>query len=174
MRSETDFGLLHATRVTAEIAELIEKQGNRFILTPAGKRLSTSSARIDIYERLFRAFVLDLNWAYLDRVDGLKIIQGSAFFTLYLLSRNGRDWVPMETYADWFLQAFPMVIREAEDLPHVSSADVVDIVYVMRAIQSFAIFFGLAESDFTNWHQEGLRVRKLPLLDQLFTFHARQ
>ena len=168
INKEVDFFELHVTRLVAELAGLIRKYKGRFILSRDCRRLLSKADLSAIYSRLFLAYTEEFNWGYWDQCQEIYFIQRSFLFSLYLLSRYGDDWRPSGFYEDNFLQAFPLVLDEAEDHPVFSPEQEVRMAYTLRTLEHFIGFLGLA----TVEQEEGAkpylfdyRVKKLPLLD---------
>lgn len=173
INTEPDFPELHVTRIVGELAGLVRKYKGKFILSRECRNLLTGEGMSAIYPRLFRAFALEYNWGYQDRYPDFSIIQQSFAFTLYLLERFGTEWQPSSFYAERFIQAFPAVLREAQPLHFETAEDEVGRCYILRALERFAHFFGLAEIERTpaELYTTKFRIRKLPLLDHVVRFH---
>jgi len=91
-----------------------------------------------------------------------------------LLARYGESWREAGFYAEAFIRAFPAALDEPPDLDIYPAELAVSGAYEHRALQKFAVFTGLAETDvpdheprFGSW-----RIRKTPLLDKVVRFKA--
>ena len=101
-----------------------------------------------------------------------EFLQHSFAFTLRLLARYGESWREAGFYAEAFIRAFPVALDEPPDLDIYPAELAVNNSYQHRALQKFAVFAGLAETDGLE-HEPGLRdwsVRKTRLLDEIVRF----
>ena len=174
LKSEPEFGELHVTRLVAELAGLIRKFKGKFILSKECRKLLTGEGPAACYPRLFRAFVQKYNWAYEDHWGEIPFLQQSFLFSLYLLGRYGADWRPNAFYEDCFLQAFPNLIPQVQAVANYYTPEqVVRLSYSTRVLARFAAFMGLVILDRpkTDRYSEGFQVRRLPLFEQVVTFH---
>lgn len=175
INTEPDFPELHVTRMVAEVAGLVRKYKGKFILSKEYRRIVKEEGQSGIYPRLFRALVREYNWGYQDRYEEIGIIQQSCLFTLYLLQRYGSEWRTSDFYADMFLRAFPMVVREVPESSYSSREDTVRRCYLLRAVERFAEFAGLVEIERDpndKFLMNQFRLRKQPLLDLVVEFHV--
>jgi hypothetical protein len=172
INTELDFSRLHVTRLVAETAGLVRKYKGKFITSRECRKILAESGMPGIYPRLFRAFVGEYNWGYLDRYPDFSIIQQSFLFTLYLLQRYGNEWRPGAFYSDCFLRAFPMVLAEVRPLPYETPEDEAARCYSLRSLERFAEFLGLVEieRDPSKRFTSDFRLRKLKLLDHVVQF----
>jgi hypothetical protein len=173
--SETDFNELHALRLTAKMAGLIHKYKGRFVMTAKCKKLIKQQGIAGIYLPLLKAYTTKFNWGFRDGYDEFNIIQQSFLFTLYLLQQFGGEWRPEQFYTERMIQAFPMVMQEVhpDDCAYSEPDDIINSVYSIRAIERFALFFGLAEIERVGQgRQSHSEIRKTPLLFELLHFHT--
>jgi hypothetical protein len=174
LKSEPEFGELHVTRLVAELAGLIRKFKGKFILSKECRKLLAGEGASACYLRLFRAFVQKYNWAYEDHWGEIPFLQQSFLFSLYLLEKYGGDWRPNSFYEDCFLLAFPNLIPQVQTVANYYTPEqVVRLSYSTRVLDRFAVFMGLVILDRpkTDRYSEGFQVRRLPLFDQVVTFH---
>jgi hypothetical protein len=173
--SEVDFENLHMARVLMELSGLIRKTRGRFFLTRKYQQLTGKTGFAGIYPLLLKTYCLKFNWAYRDGYEDIPFIQQSFLFSLYLLKLHGDDWKPFFIYEDYFLQAFPMVISEAESGPYRGAEDVVRSCYSIRTLDRFLHFMGLASIETIPNDKpfpRNYRIRKLPLLESVVHFTA--
>ena len=173
INSETDFHELNRTRLIAELAGLIQRDKGYFVLTDEARALLVDD-KPGLYFKLLRTCAQEFNWAWGDRHEELAIIQHSFAFTLRLLARYGESWREAGFYAEAFIRAFPVAMDEPPDLDIYPAELAVNNAYQHRALQKFAVFAGLAETDGLE-HEPGLRdwrVRKTRLLDEVVRFSA--
>ena len=145
VRSELNFEPLHAIRLTAQLAGLVRKYKGRLILTKKCKKALAVNGLQELYPLLFRAYIQKFNWGYRDGFQEIPFIQQSFLFTLYLLHKYGSSWKPATFYSDGYLQAFPMILQEVERKPYEGPEDTLQHCYILRTLQRFAGFFGLAD-----------------------------
>jgi hypothetical protein len=174
MRSETEFRELHTTRLVAELAGLIRKYKGKFILSKECRKLLAEQGPAGVYPRLFRAYVVDYNWAFQDHLEEIPLFQQSFLFSLYLLSRYGGEWQTSTFYEDGFLRAFPRLLDQVQPFgSYYSPEKVVRLSYSSRCLEKFARFMGLVEIERQgdDRYSEEFMVKKLPLLDEFVQFN---
>lgn len=172
---ESDFPALRVTRKVAELAGLVRKYRGHLELTRKAKRLVQEHGARGVYPALFRAFVEDYNWAYMDGYPDLDLVQTSWAFTAYLLMRFGSETRSAGFYAEQFLNAFPAVTAEVEESPYEEPRKVVARCYQLRALERFAEFMGLVRVgyDRPTRHFAELKITRLPLLGEVVKFAGR-
>ncbi len=172
INKEDDFPDLHTTRLVAELAGLVRKYKGRFILSRECRKLLEGGGLAAVYSKLFRAYVEQFNWAYLDRYPELRFIQSAFLFTLYLLTQYGDTWQPHEFYEDCFLRAFPTVLDEVPPSPVFTPEEELRTCYTWRTLVHFAGFLGLAAVEAVNdeFLCREYRVKALPLLQEAVQF----
>ncbi len=168
---EEDFWDLHLVRTVAEMAGFIRKYKKRFVLTRRGKSVVEKGFTIQDYFHLFKTYTTEFNWAYGDRLKEINIIQDSFLFTLYILKLYGNEYRDKTFYADLFIRAFPMVLKEVT--PTYTSADGhIKFIYTLRAIERFAMALGFAETKekepFLSRYES--KIRKTAFLDEFLEF----
>lgn len=145
VRSELNFEPLHAIRLTAQLAGLVRKYKGRLLLTNKCKKALDRNGLRELYPLVLHAYIRKFNWAYRDGFQEIPFIQQSFLFTLYLLRKYGSTWRPATFYSDNYLRAFPMILEEIERKPFEEPKDTLQRCYILRALQRFAGFFGLAD-----------------------------
>ena len=174
MRSEPEFRELHTTRLVAELAGLIRKYKGKFILSKECRKLLAEKGPAGVYPRLFRAYVMDYNWAYQDHLEEIPFYQQSFLFSLYLLSCYGGEWQSSTFYEDGFLRAFPRLLDQVQPFgSYYSPEKVVRLSFSSRCLEKFALFMGLVVVDRSgnDRYSEEFMVKKMPLLDEFVQFH---
>jgi len=174
IRSETSFESLHAIRLTAQLAGLVRKYKGRLLLTKKCKKALNSNGYRELYPLLLRAYIRKFNWGYRDGFQEIPFIQQSFLFTLYLLHTYGNKWKPATFYSDCYLQAFPLILQEIEPKPYEPPEDTLQHGYILRTLERFADFFGLADLEQIS---EGpikreYRVRGTGLLNEIVQWHC--
>ena len=173
INGEDDYYDLHVTRLLGEVAGLIRKQKGRFTLSRECRSLIDKAGAVAIYPRLLRAFTQKFNWGYGDLYPELFLIQQSFVFTLYLLTRYGEEARTQDFYADNFIRAYPMLLDEITQNPYASAEDDIKRCYSLRALERFAVLFGLIKRDVVG---TGIArqhyITKLPLLEAVVRFQS--
>ena len=171
--SEEDFDDLHTARIILELSGLLRKTKGRFFLTKKYQQIVKNSGLVGIYQLLLKTYCRKFNWGFRDGYEEIPFIQHSFLFTMYLLKLHGDDWKLFFIYEDYFLQAFPMVINEAESEPYRSAEDGVRACYSIRTLDRFLHFMGLTSIEKIPGDKpfkREYRIRKLPLLDEVVRF----
>ena len=170
---EDDFDDLHTARVILEILGLLRKTKGRFFLTKKFQELIAKAGLAGLYPLILKTYCRKFNWGYRDGFDEIPFIQHSFLFSMYLLQLHGNDWKPFLIYEDYFLQAFPMVIDEANSNSYRSAEDEVRNCFDSRTLNRFLHFMGLANIETIPSDKpvsRDYRIRKLPLLDEVVHF----
>ena len=172
IRSETDLGELHCTRLVAQLAGLIRKYRGKFVLTRKSRDLLERPGSGCLYMELFEAYTTKFNWGYRDLYPEAEIVQHSFLYTLYLLALFGETQRSQQFYEDKFLAAFPMVTEMFPQTPYSTAEDDVRRCYFLRALERFATFFGLSELTLESQELYSYRymLRKSALLDRFIRF----
>ncbi|MBT3202735.1 MAG: hypothetical protein HN349_00335 [Gammaproteobacteria bacterium] len=171
--SEEDFDDLHTARIILELSGLLRKTKGRFFLTKKYQQIIKKSGLTGLYPLLLKTYCRKFNWGFRDGYEEIPFIQHSFLFTMYLLKLHGDDWKLFFIYEDYFLQAFPMVINEAESEPYRSAEDGVRACYSIRTLDRFLHFMGLTSIEKIPGDKpfkREYRIRKLPLLDEVVRF----
>jgi hypothetical protein len=173
INSEVDFDDLHTARIILELSGLLRKTKGRFFLTKKYQQIVKKSGLAGLYPLLLKTYCRKFNWGFRDGYEEIPFIQHSFLFTMYLLKLHGDDWKPFFIYEDYFLQAFPMVINEAESEPYRSAEDGVRAFYSIRTLDRFLHFMGLASIEKIPGDkpfQKKYQIKRLPLLDEVVRF----
>lgn len=176
INTEMDFFDLHVVRIVSKLSGLIRKYKGKYLLTKKGMRFLSKDKQHELYLLLFQIYTAKFNWAYRDRYPELTIIQMSFAFTFYMLSRYGNQWKPHSDYCEHSMNSFPMALNEIDETPWSTPEKDYQHCFAVRALENFAIFFGLAEMDDANKNKflkEHYKIRKLPLLDDIVSFNIR-
>jgi len=174
VRSERNFEPLHTIRLTAQLAGLVRKYKGRLFLTKKCKKALDSNGLREIYPLLLHAYIRKFNWGYRDFFQEIPFIQHSFLFSLYLLHKYGNSWKPATFYNDNYLQAFPMIINEIEPKLYEPPENTLRHCYIVRTLQRFAGFFGLADLEQIS---EGsinreYRIRATGMLNEAIRWHV--
>ena len=145
IRTETEFDELHTMRIVGELASLIKQRKTQFVLTSTGRELTQPEHRARLFHTLLKAYVSEFNWGYRDGYPDVEIIQTGWLFSLYCLSSFGAQWRPCRFYADKFVEAFPMALKEIEGTAYTSIDEKFHHCYQTRTLVRFAQFWGLID-----------------------------
>ncbi|MDA3834311.1 MAG: hypothetical protein PF495_13075 [Spirochaetales bacterium] len=85
IRTEPEFQEMHCLRIVAELAGVIRKYKGKFIVATKYRKALAEKGPGAVYFELFKAYVHQFNWAYLDGYPELDFLRRSFLFTLYLL-----------------------------------------------------------------------------------------
>ena len=173
IRSEEDLDELHCTRLVAELAGLIRKYRGKFVLTRKCRDMLARQDNGGIYFELFKAYTTKFNWGYRDGHPEADIVQHSFLYTLFLLASFGKIPRSQQFYEDKFLAAFPMALEMFPETTYSTVEDDARRCYFLRALERFAVFFGLAELTLESQELYRYRylIRKSAQLDRFVTFN---
>jgi hypothetical protein len=172
IRTEPEFQEMHCLRLVAELAGIVRKYKGKFILATRFRKVFAESGPGSVYFELFKAYVQQFNWAYLDGYPELDFPRQAFLFSLYILQKYGGETRLHTFYEDIVVTAFPQLLEEVIETPYMSSEETVRRSYSQRTLVKFAVLFGLIESVPTSkdYVTRQYKVKKLPLLDQIITF----
>ncbi len=173
IRGERDLGVLHCTRLVAELAGLLRKYRGKFILTRRCRDMLNRQDSGGLYFELFKAYTTKFNWGYRDGYPEAELVQHSFLYTLFLLTSFGAKPRPQRFYEDKFLTAFPMALEMFPETAYSTAEASARCCYFLRSLELFAVFFGLAELTVEasqEWYSRKYAIRKSDLLDQFLTF----
>jgi hypothetical protein len=82
------------------------------------------------------------------------------------------DWCPAVYYADSFIQAFPLSLKDVEEKNYEKPEETLRRVYILRSFERFADFFGLVELKSVSGipYKPEYQVRATGLLEVLLQF----
>ncbi|MGI9570455.1 MAG: hypothetical protein ACR2PH_12140, partial [Desulfobulbia bacterium] len=173
IRSERDLDALHCTRLVAELAGFIRKYRGRFILTKKCREMLDRRDSQGLYFELFKAYTTKFNWGYRDGHPEAELVQHSFLYTLFLLTSFGAKPRPQRFYEDKFLTAFPMALEMFPETGYSTAEESARHCYFSRALDQFAVFFGLAELKVEvppELYSRKYAIHKSDLLDQFLAF----
>jgi len=105
-----------------------------------------------VYPQLLRTWATEFDWGWADGYPSLSIIQQSWVFLLYVMQCLPDDELPATLIGDSFAQAFPMALEEMAESERFGEQDDHGVrdslvrAVQLRAVECFAIFFGLLDS----------------------------
>jgi len=127
------------------MAGLVRKYRGRFIRSRLCRQWLDPLNLPAIYDRIFKTYTAEFNWAFGDYFPEIPILQQSFLFTLYLLQRYGKKWRSEEFYQDAFLTAFPTALQGIETEINLTPVEVIRLSYTRRCLNNFTQFLGLSE-----------------------------
>jgi hypothetical protein len=166
---------VHATRLLVQLASLTKTQKGKLSLKKTGATDVTRGRWDKVYLKMLKAMMLAFNWAYLDGYAGLRGVQTTSPFTLWLIHRHGADWQPESFYCGAILQAFPMLMAEARDESHAIASETLEQLISWRTFKLYQ-WFGLIElreqaPDSRGFpHRGPLSLRATKLFDAVLAF----
>lgn len=144
IRSEEDAMPVHAARIVAELAEIIEIKGSKLQVAPKAAELLHNNMSAELYTRLLRTAFTQFNWGYLDGWEGMPGVQATGPFLLWLLHSYGRQWQAQAFYEQAILRAFPALLREVEGSQWMAPEEQVCCCIRSRTLNIF-LWLGLIE-----------------------------
>jgi hypothetical protein len=153
------------------MAGLLEQKPRSFAVTDLGFRLLAPDRASELQALLFRTFFGPFDLSFLDRMEEDPLLQSTLPYTLYMMSREPREWLTPEQLRD------AVVIEEARDWE--AEAGFIDESFWRFEIRVVGplVGFGLLErrpdpdppadgSIFRQYYQ----VRRSPLFDRFLAF----
>ncbi|GMW00061.1 MAG: hypothetical protein AMXMBFR84_11990 [Candidatus Hydrogenedentota bacterium] len=131
---------LYFARLVSEVAGLISRtDDHRMTVTDLGGRLQAPNSVEELYGRLFKAYLKEMNMAVMDDEPECEEVQECAPYALYVLSRLDTGWQPVDRLCSWLLPLpVQMDLEEAEEID-------VSILVDFRILMPLSEF-GLVES----------------------------
>jgi hypothetical protein len=165
VRSETDWIVLHNSKLVLLLSGLARKQYNFLLLTKKCESLLKEEKYSEIFYEFLQAFTLKFNWAYNDAYDNEELGQLGFLYSLYLLRKYGNEKKDIKYYTDLYFSAFPS-FTESEN----GSRSMNESAFHTRFITRFALWFGFAEEDMkigkSFWEFE-IKIKRTEFLEQL-------
>lgn len=159
IRSEEDAISVLSLRHILRMCGWIKKEKKHFKLTAKGRKILSDGFLPDHFFTLFKTFTRKFNWPFQDRYPNLWIIQGGFLFSLYLLRVKACGFVEAETLGDCFVEAFPMMVTEAQVIPGEDPVETVGRCFSLRFLERFCEYFGFLDV---------VRKKKVPYGQRLF------
>ncbi len=160
---------LNVLRIVAELAQLIECGKGGFQVTEKGRNLLADERAGALYVTLFKTFFGQFNLGYLDQIPELDGVQTSVPYSLYMIARNGKEWLSPEDFADLVLlpAAKDEIDALEQDIPR-------EWPVLSRLVAPLTQEFGLLEREAHNdklIHYLDSQIRKTPLFDRFLSFN---
>lgn len=168
IRSEGDAVSVNSLRHVLKLCGWLKKANNRYSLTAKGTKVIEKGLSAPHFFTLMNVFFRRFNWGFQDRYPSFWIVQGGAVFSLYLLHRKARRFIPAEQLGDYFVQAFPAVLDEVGEMAYRTPREQVRGCFSLRFLERFCEYFGLADirREEKGLYQFDLFVKKSAFYDQ--------
>ncbi|NJC25953.1 hypothetical protein [Neolewinella antarctica] len=147
IKSEDDTVMVTCVKLVLGDLGLTKKRQGKLSLTAKGKKALKQPRKVllkDLFTKTTKAFNLAfyVGWGFVDD-DETHIIQENVGFALYTLLQLGKEWRPIDAYAEAFLVAFPAVLGEFSDSPYRSREEKVVADFNSRFTQRLFPWYGL-------------------------------
>jgi hypothetical protein len=141
LTKETDVGFIMFMKFICEISGLIKKKNNKLSLT---KKAEKSLNSHELFENVFSASFKKYNWACFDAFENTMIGQFGNNYTLFLLSKYGKEWRDNYFYAKLYFKAFPDLLdsNDKESSYH---------CFNIRTFERLLEYFGFIEYKDRKW-----------------------
>jgi hypothetical protein len=120
LRSEEQVMPAHLTRVLLELAGCTKKLKGRLLIKKSAATRIEKKGWLTLYMDIFSAAMSQFNWAWMDRAEGLEDVQYIGPFIFWLLAEKGSEWLPVQSYLNDMLRAFPRLPLAAYPVSYVS------------------------------------------------------
>jgi hypothetical protein len=171
--SELSSETVHLTRELSEICEFIENENNKLLINPVWKNHYINKNRSKIFRRLFIGFTIYYDWSKIGFCTNPNSGQNGFTFTLFLLSKYGKNYKPLSFYINKYVKAFPFSYEELRPVTMgMCMADSFTSSFQMRTIEGFLINFNLIDYQFVEKRQSDrqLIIKKSRIFDKLIKF----
>jgi len=174
IRSEQDAVSVNSLRHILKLCGWLKKTNNRYSLTAKGTKGIEKGFSAPHFFTLMNEFVRRFNWGLQDRYASLWIVQGGAVFSLYVLHRKARRFIPAEQLGDYFIRAFPAVLDEVGPMAYWTPREKVSSCFSLRFLVRFCEYFGFVDirREEKKPHIFELSVKKSAFYDQYITWSA--
>ena len=167
---EQDCIAIMSARITMEIAGITKKMNGKLTLTKKGIGFLNAENRQQFFETFMTAFADKFNWSYNDGYPQAPIGQLGWTFTIYLLRKFGNEYLPDKFYAEKYLQALPVFIKDFQPNSFRTDTQQFASCYSVRSFHRFLVWFGIveierAENDFLNQH---VKIKATDILTKIF------
>jgi len=171
--SELSSETVHLTRELSEMCEFIENENNKLLINTVWKNHVLNKNRSKIFRRLFIGFTIHFDWSKIGFCTNPNSGQNGFTFTLYLLSKYGKNYKPLSFYINKYVKAFPFSYEELRPVTMgMCMADSFTSSFQMRTIEGFLINFNLIDYQFVEKRQSDrqLMIKKSRIFDKLIKF----
>ncbi len=171
MRGEMDCAHVHLINILCRMAGITRKVHGKLSLTKRGEGYLSGKKSLDLYKRLFFAYVRRLNWGYEDGYAEAGTIQAGFAFSICLVSKYGEGPAGIEFYADKFAAAFPFVVGAFPGSISGSPRQQFLRCYFLRTFERFLSRFGLVDARAEGFGEDWTTsIAKSDLFDKIIGF----
>ena len=164
---EFDSYSIHMTRLLLEVTGLTKKRKGKLSLTKKGERLHQDDPGLLFH--LLHAFTFSFNPGYFDGYGQSNIGRLGWAFTIILLAKYGRLERPGIFYAEKHFNAFPAMLREANQ-PYIRDQQTTAYCcYSLRTFEYFLQHLGIIQMKFDSIFDDQRMITTTDLLWKLFT-----
>lgn len=171
--SEMSSEAVHITREISEICGFIENENNKLIINTDWKNYYINKERSKIFRRILIGFALHLDWSKIGFCTNPNTGQIGFAYTLYLLSKYGKNFKPLAFYIDKYVKAFPFSQEELRPvIMDVCMADSFYSSFQTRTVEGFLLNFNLIDYQFIEKrHSERtLMIKKSRIFDKIIKY----
>lgn len=171
--SEMSSEKVHITREISEICGFVENENNKLIINTDWKNYYINKNRSKIFRRMFIGFTLHFNWSKIGFCTNQNTGQCGFAYTLYLLSKYGRNFKPLSFYIDKYVKAFPFSQEELRPvMMGVCKADSFPSSFKIRTIDGFLANFNLVDYQFVEKRnsERTLMIKKTRIFDKIIKY----
>ena len=105
---------IQALHINTTLAGLAKKTAGKLSLTKKGESFVKSpQKRQELFEHIFKIFCTKYNWGYTDGFSFESIGQAGFAFSLLMMQNFGNETLPMNFYAEKYINAFPMEVNHS-------------------------------------------------------------
>jgi hypothetical protein len=105
---------IQAIHINITLAGLAKKTAGKLSLTKKGESfLKSPQKRQELFEHIFKIFCTKYNWGYTDGFSFESIGQAGFAFSLLMMQNFGNEALPMNFYAEKYINAFPMEVNHS-------------------------------------------------------------
>ena len=174
---------IQAIHINITLAGLAKKTAGKLSLTKKGENfLKSPQKRQELFELVFKTFCTKYNWGYTDGFSFESIGQAGFGFSLLMMQSFGNETLPMNFYAEKYINAFPMEVNhsrknytqsgwyfEGKETPEELQKSAMSC-YSHRTFTHMMDWFGFVEIDTPKdfMKREEATVKKTAVLDTVF------
>lgn len=149
--AETNCDPIHLTRIIVELSGFVKKKNGKLSLTKTWKDKMVTKKRQEILIQIFSTFSQKFNWSYFDGYSSQQTGQLGFAFSLYLISKYGKEELLDRFYSEKYLKAFPKLLDDFNSI-YVMGAENRQFhsCYSIRTFDRFLEYFNMIE-----WRTEG-------------------
>ncbi len=170
IRTETDWIIIHNTKLVLKLAGLVSKRYNYLLLTKKCESLLANKNYSEIFYMFLKTFTLEFNWAHNDGYIDENLGQLGFLYSLYLLNKYGEEERNLKFYTNLYFLAFPAFMEYEDEYNSMKES-----AFHTRFINRFSIWFGFAEEEIINgeyYYEREITIKRTKFLEQLLVISA--